>query len=174
LKLQIKWWFVYRKLKKGFLLSSIASGKGPIAIGLSAVCCSVLAVFQVIFRSEAAEGAFFSSHIVLGTGVRFDLCKIILEDRVNGVVRFKTEKKAPRPVVSWRTNRAQVHRRVGYATAFGAKVQSEVTQCLFGVSVEYCQYALRRIQLYPFSRMSFRDIEFGEIVGPLSARYSIG
>jgi hypothetical protein len=42
------------------LISGI-SGRGLIMISLSAVFCSILAVFLVIFGSEAAEGALFSS-----------------------------------------------------------------------------------------------------------------
>ena len=53
--------------------SSRASGRGPTAIGLSAVFCSVLAVFLVILTSKAAEGAPFCFQGVLGTGVRLDL-----------------------------------------------------------------------------------------------------
>jgi hypothetical protein len=53
-----------------FGLTSTVSGRGPTAIGLSAVFCSVLAVFLVILGSEAAEGASFCSQIVPGAFVR--------------------------------------------------------------------------------------------------------
>jgi hypothetical protein len=67
-------------------LSSRASGRGPTVIGLSAVFCSVLAVFLVILGSKDAEGAPFCSQGVLGTGVRFNLRRIMLTDRPYGVV----------------------------------------------------------------------------------------
>jgi hypothetical protein len=51
-------------------------------MGLSAVFSSVRAVFLVIFGSEAAEGAPFSSYIVLGTGVRLERRRIMLEYRL--------------------------------------------------------------------------------------------
>ena len=54
--------------------------------GLNAVFWAVQAVFLVILRSKAAERAFFSSHIVLGTGVRLDRRRIMLEDRSCSVV----------------------------------------------------------------------------------------
>jgi hypothetical protein len=41
--------------------------------------------FLVILGSEAAEGAPFSSQIVLGFSVRLDLRKSMVEDRLNGV-----------------------------------------------------------------------------------------
>jgi hypothetical protein len=50
-------------------------------IGLSAFFCSVLAAFLVVLGSETAEGASFSSQIVFGTGVCFDLREIMFEDR---------------------------------------------------------------------------------------------
>jgi hypothetical protein len=78
---------------RSFSSSSAVSGRGLIAIGLSAVFCSVLAAFLVILGSEAAEGAPFSSQIVLGTGVRLDLRTIMLEDRSNGVVQIKKKKE---------------------------------------------------------------------------------
>jgi hypothetical protein len=43
----------------------------------------------VILESEAAEEAPFSSQIVLGTGVRLDLRRIMLKDRLNIVVYIK-------------------------------------------------------------------------------------
>ena len=62
-------------------------------IGLSAVFCTVRAVFLVILGSEAAEGALFSSHIVLGTGIRLDLRKLMFEDRPYGVVPSRNKKR---------------------------------------------------------------------------------
>jgi hypothetical protein len=55
-------------------------------MSLSVVFSSIRAVFLVIFGSEAAEGAPFSSQIVLGTGVRLDLRRLMLEDRSNSGV----------------------------------------------------------------------------------------
>jgi hypothetical protein len=57
--------------------------------GLSAVFSTVQAVFLVIFGSEAAEGAPFSSHIVLGTDVRLLLRGAMPEDRPNSDVHGK-------------------------------------------------------------------------------------
>jgi hypothetical protein len=54
-------------------------------MGLSAVFCSVLAAFLVILGSKVAKGAPFSFQIVLSTGVRLDLRRIILKDRPYGV-----------------------------------------------------------------------------------------
>jgi hypothetical protein len=68
------------------LSSSVVFRRELIAIGLSAVFYSVLAAFLVVLESEAAEGALFSFQIVLGTGVRLDLRRIMLEDRLNVVV----------------------------------------------------------------------------------------
>jgi hypothetical protein len=82
------------------------SGRGLIMIGLSAVCCSVLAVFLVIFGSEAAEGALFSSQIVLGTGVRFDLRGIMLEDRRNSVIHAELEEINAKTIKSWHVSGA--------------------------------------------------------------------
>jgi hypothetical protein len=42
--------------------------------------------FLAILGSEAAEGAPFSSQIVLSIGVRLDLRKIMVEDRPYGVI----------------------------------------------------------------------------------------
>jgi len=64
----------------------MVSGRGPVIIGLSAVFWAVRAVFLVILGSEAAEGAPFSSQIVLGIGVRLDLRKIMVEDRPYDIV----------------------------------------------------------------------------------------
>jgi hypothetical protein len=55
----------------------MVSRRGLVIIGLSAVFWAVQAVFLVILGSEAAEGAPFSSQIVLGIGIRLDLRKII-------------------------------------------------------------------------------------------------
>jgi hypothetical protein len=87
------------------MLSFTASRSGLIAMGLSAVFCPVLAVFWVIFGSEAADGAPFSSHVVLGTGVRSDLRRIMFEDRSYGAV-LPQEKKCPKTIKSWHANRA--------------------------------------------------------------------
>jgi hypothetical protein len=57
--------------------------------GLSAVFSTVQAVFLVIFRSKAAEGAPFSSYIVLSTGVRLLLRGAMPEDRPNSDVQKK-------------------------------------------------------------------------------------
>jgi hypothetical protein len=49
----------------------------------------------VILGSEAAEGAPFSSQIVLGTGVRLDLRRIIFEDTLYSAVLLpKTKQNA--------------------------------------------------------------------------------
>jgi hypothetical protein len=40
----------------------------------------------VILGSEAAEGAPFSSQIILGIDVRLDLRKIMVEDRLYGII----------------------------------------------------------------------------------------
>jgi hypothetical protein len=70
----------------------MVSRNGPVLIGLSAVFSSVRAVFLVILGSEAAEGALFSSHIVLGTGVRLDRRRAMLEDRPHSVVPAAQQK----------------------------------------------------------------------------------
>ena len=62
-------------------------------MGLSAVFSCVRAVFIVIFGSEAAEGAPFSSQMVLGTGVRLDLRRTMLEDRSKGGVHAEFRRK---------------------------------------------------------------------------------
>jgi hypothetical protein len=62
------------------------SRRGLVIIGLSVVFWAVRAVFLVILGSEAAEEAPFSSQIVLGIGVRLDLRKIMVEDRLYGIV----------------------------------------------------------------------------------------
>jgi hypothetical protein len=75
------------------------------------VFCFVLTVFLVILGSTAAEGAAFSFHLVVGTGVRLDLHRIMLEDRVYGSVPPENEFFLPRPQNSaktknsWYTNR---------------------------------------------------------------------
>jgi hypothetical protein len=53
----------------------------------------------VILKSEAIEGASFSFYIVLGTGLRLDLRKLMFEDRPYGVVSSRNKKKAPRPQI---------------------------------------------------------------------------
>jgi hypothetical protein len=68
-------------LERFFLLSLMLLERELITIGLSAVFCAVLAVFLVILGLEAADGAPFSSYVVLGTGVRSDRRRIMLEDR---------------------------------------------------------------------------------------------
>jgi hypothetical protein len=47
----------------------------------------------VILEPEAAEEAVSSSYLVLDTGVRLDLRKIMLEKRLYGTVPLKIEKK---------------------------------------------------------------------------------
>jgi hypothetical protein len=47
----------------------------------------------MILESEAAEGAPFSSYIILSTGVRLDLRRILLEDRSYNTVHLKKRKK---------------------------------------------------------------------------------
>ena len=93
---------------RSFSSSSMDAGRGLTAIGLSAVFCSVLAVFLVIFGSEAAEGAPFCSHTVLGTGVRLDLRRIMLEDRPYGVDPSKKKKWGAKTAKPWHANRAQI------------------------------------------------------------------
>ena len=88
------------------MLISGISGRGLITIGLRAVFCSVLAVFLVILGSEAAEGAPFSSQIVLGTGVRFDLRRFMLEDRRNSVVHAELGEINAKTIKSWHANEA--------------------------------------------------------------------
>jgi hypothetical protein len=75
-------------------------------IGLRAVFCSVLIVFLVIFGSEAAEGAPFSSQVVLGTGVRFDLRRIMLKDRRDSVVHAELGEINAKTIKSWHMNGA--------------------------------------------------------------------
>jgi hypothetical protein len=64
-----------------------------IIIGLSAVFSTVQAVFLVIFRSKAAEGALFSFYIILDTSIRLLLRGVIPEDRPNINVHKKLEGK---------------------------------------------------------------------------------
>jgi hypothetical protein len=85
-----------RSLKRSFSSSLRVSERRLIIIGLSAVLCSVLAVFLMILESEAAEGAPFSSHIIFGTDVRLDLRRIMLEDRLYDAVHSKKKKWVPR------------------------------------------------------------------------------
>jgi hypothetical protein len=73
---------------------------------LNEVFCFVFAVSLIILESEAAEGAVVSFHLVVGTGVRLDLHKIMLEDRANSIILPKKGKKgaktaetAPRPKI---------------------------------------------------------------------------
>jgi hypothetical protein len=82
-----------RSLGRSFSSSLRVSGRGPIAIGLSVVLCSVLAVFLMILGFKAAERSPFSSHIILDTGVRVDLCRIMLEDTSYSAVHSKKQKK---------------------------------------------------------------------------------
>jgi hypothetical protein len=74
---------------RSFLSSSIAIKRRSTATGLSAVSCAVLAVFLIILGSKAAEGAPFCSQGVLDTSIRLDLRRIMLEDRLYGVVPFR-------------------------------------------------------------------------------------
>jgi hypothetical protein len=80
-------------LGRSFLSSSIGLGRVPIVTDLNDVFCFVLTVFLVILGSTAAEGAVFSFNLVVGTGVRLDLRRIMLEDRAYGPVPPKNEKK---------------------------------------------------------------------------------
>jgi hypothetical protein len=87
--------------------------------GFSAVFWLVQAVFLVILGLEAAEGAPFSSYIVLGTGIRFDLRGIMLEDRRHsGVPAVQQNKKKPIPPRNFGANRAQFCPRVEYKGFF--------------------------------------------------------
>jgi hypothetical protein len=64
--------------------------------------------------SEAAEGAPFSTQIVLGTGVRLDLRRIMFEDRSFGVVLLPSPKKRDAKTArSWHANMAQISECVG-------------------------------------------------------------
>jgi hypothetical protein len=47
----------------------------------------------VILEPEAAEEAVSSSNLVVGTSVRLDLCKIMLEKRLYSTVPLQIEKK---------------------------------------------------------------------------------
>jgi hypothetical protein len=47
----------------------------------------------VIFRSKAAEETLFSSYIILRTGVRLLLRRVMPKDRLNGNVHKKLEGK---------------------------------------------------------------------------------
>jgi hypothetical protein len=49
---------------RGVKLNSLR--KGSVTIGFNTVFSAVRAVFLVILESKAAEGASFSSHIILG------------------------------------------------------------------------------------------------------------
>jgi hypothetical protein len=92
---------LYCKLSGGFYVGSLGrcfssnlidSGRGLVATGLSAVFSSVRAVFFVIFRSLAAEGALFSFYIVAGFGLRSDLRNYIAKC-VGIMVFIKNRKK---------------------------------------------------------------------------------
>jgi hypothetical protein len=76
-------------------------------IGLSAVFSCVRAVFLVIFGSEAAEGAPFSSQMVLGTSVCLDLRRTMLEDRSKSGVYVELGGKNAKTINSWHANGAQ-------------------------------------------------------------------
>ena len=82
---------------RSFSSSSTVSERGPIAIDLNVVSCSVLTDFLVILGSKAVEEAPFSSQIVLDTDVRFDLCRVMFKDRSNGVFRINKKKRTSRP-----------------------------------------------------------------------------
>jgi hypothetical protein len=71
---------------RSFSSSSMISRRELVIIGLSVVFWAVRAVFLVILGSEPAEGAPFSSQIILSIGVRLDLRKIMVEDRPYGVI----------------------------------------------------------------------------------------
>jgi hypothetical protein len=73
-------------LGRSFSLSSMISRRELVIIGLSVVFWAVRVVFLVILGSEAAEGAPFSSQIILSISVRLDLRKIMVEDRPYGVI----------------------------------------------------------------------------------------
>ena len=75
-------------------------------MGLSAVFSTVRTIFLVIFGFEAAEGAPFSSHIVLGTGVRLLLRRAMPEDRSNSDVHENAKTHN-----SWHANRRRFHPR---------------------------------------------------------------
>jgi hypothetical protein len=77
-------------------------------MGLSAVFCSVLAASLVTFRSEAAEGAPFCSQVVLGTGVRLDLRRILFEDRPFGVILLHLIENDAKTSRSWHHNTVRV------------------------------------------------------------------
>jgi hypothetical protein len=80
-------------------------------MGLSVVFCSVLAASLVILGSEAAEGAPFTSQIVLGTGIRLDLRRIMFRDRLFGVVLLHCKKTQSLGTLMG----CRFHRRVGVA-----------------------------------------------------------
>jgi hypothetical protein len=78
---------------RSFSSSSIGCRRVPIVTDLNDVFYFVLTVFLMILGSTAAEGAVFSSHLVVGTGVRLDLRRIMLEDRAYGPIPPENEKK---------------------------------------------------------------------------------
>jgi hypothetical protein len=47
----------------------------------------------MILELKAVEGASFSSYLVIGTDIRLDLRKIMLENRPYGTIPLKIEKK---------------------------------------------------------------------------------
>ena len=84
-------------------------------MGLSAVCCSVRAVFFVTFGSLAVQGTLFVSQILLGFGMRCERRKSMSEIDLNGGIHQKTEKRHAKTQSAWHAKRVQIHhRRVGY------------------------------------------------------------
>jgi hypothetical protein len=114
-------------LKELFLLSLISYKEILIVIDLNDVFCFVLTVFLMILESTAAEEEPFSSYLIVGTGVRLDLRRIMLEDRAYRPVPPKTKKKLPRPQTtaktkySWHANRGP-HFTGGWDKKNGARL----------------------------------------------------
>jgi hypothetical protein len=69
----------------------------------------------VILEPEAVEEAVSSFNLVVGTSVRLDLCKIMLEKRLYSTVPLQIEKKKVAKTENpWHTNRgAAFHLRIG-------------------------------------------------------------
>ncbi len=111
-------------------------------MGLSAISCSVRAVFFVTFGSLAALGAPFASQIVLGFGMRFDLRKSMSEIDVNGEIHQKAEKRHAKIQNAWHAKKAHFHhRRVRYKGGLTTTSlpwswrRSRVAACLTHVSL---------------------------------------
>jgi hypothetical protein len=80
--------------EESFSSSLIGFARLSTGTGFNAIFCAVQTVFLVVLEPEAAEEVVSSSYLVVGTGVRLDLRKIMLEKRPYGTVPLKIEKKS--------------------------------------------------------------------------------